>query len=116
MITGASVGGIGAHIAVCLAAAHPALILLLGRSENKVAPVVEQIQQVSPSTKAQFIKIDLASCASVRAAAAEVKSTVTIIAVLINNAGIMGPSSLSYLRVWKASSAQITLGVSSLIS
>jgi NAD(P)-dependent dehydrogenase (short-subunit alcohol dehydrogenase family) len=92
VITGASVGGIGAHVAVCLAAAQPAKILLLGRNENKVSPVVEQIQQISPSTKAQFIQVDLASCASVRAAATEVGSAVTVIDVLINNAGIMGPN------------------------
>ncbi|KAH8598428.1 short-chain dehydrogenase [Bisporella sp. PMI_857] len=91
VITGASFGGIGAHVAVCLAAANPAKILLLGRSEDKVSPVVEQIQQISPSTKAQFIKVDLASCTSVRAAATEVESAVTVIDVLINNAGIMGP-------------------------
>ncbi|KAG4440420.1 hypothetical protein IFR05_004113 [Cadophora sp. M221] len=90
VITGASVGGIGAHVVVCLAAAHPAQILLLGRSESKVTPVIEQIQQISPSTKVQFIKIDLASCLSVRAAAVEVASAVEAIDVLINNAGIMG--------------------------
>lgn len=74
-----------------LVAAHPARILLLGRNENKVSPVVDQIQQISPSTKVQFIKVDLASCASVRAAVTEVKSAVAVIDVLINNAGIMGP-------------------------
>ncbi|KAK0105969.1 hypothetical protein ONS95_004478 [Cadophora gregata] len=89
-ITGASVGGIGAHVAYCLAAAHPATIILLGRNEAKVSPVVEKIQQISPSTKAQFIKIDLASTASVCAAAAEVGKSVAKIDVLINNAGIMG--------------------------
>ncbi|PVH86419.1 NAD(P)-binding protein [Cadophora sp. DSE1049] len=90
-ITGASVGGIGAHVAYCLAAAHPATIILLGRNEAKVSPVVEKIQQISPSTKVQFVKVDLASTASVRAAAAEVGKSVAKIDVLINNAGIMGP-------------------------
>ncbi|MAD87105.1 MAG: short-chain dehydrogenase [Deltaproteobacteria bacterium] len=90
-ITGASVGGIGAYVAYCLAAAHPATIILLGRNEAKVFPVVETIQQISSSTKAHFVKVDLASTASVRVAAAEVQKLVTKIDVLINNAGIMGP-------------------------
>ncbi|CZR68243.1 related to retinol dehydrogenase 12 [Phialocephala subalpina] len=91
VITGASIGGIGAHVAYCLAAAHPATVLLLGRNGAKVSPVVEKIQQISPSTKAQFVKVDLASSGSVRAAAAEVATVVTKIDVLVNNAGIMGP-------------------------
>jgi len=52
-------------------------------------PVIEQIQQISPSTDAQFVKVDLASFASVRAAAAEVNTSVPVIDVLINNAGVM---------------------------
>lgn len=90
VITGASNGGIGAQVALCLAAAHPAEILLLGRSEDKTSSTMKQIRQISASTKARFIKVDLASCTSVRSAASEVASTVARIDVLINNAGIMG--------------------------
>lgn len=90
MITGASVGGLGAQVALYLAAANPASLLLLGRSAEKVSPVIEQIQQISPSTKAQFVNIDLASCKSVRAAAEQVNSATSVIDVLINNAGVMG--------------------------
>ncbi|KAJ5756960.1 uncharacterized protein N7511_007142 [Penicillium nucicola] len=91
VITGASHGGIGAHVALCLAAAHPAEILLLGRSQDKIDPVIKEIQAISPATKVKFIKVDLASSDSVRAAAKEVASTVSKIDVLINNAGIMAP-------------------------
>ncbi|OJJ65850.1 hypothetical protein ASPBRDRAFT_667128 [Aspergillus brasiliensis CBS 101740] len=90
VITGASLGGLGAHTALCLAAANPAEILLLGRSEEKVSPVMKEISNISPSTIVRFIKIDLMSCASVRAAAAEITASVSKIDVLINNAGIMG--------------------------
>ncbi|CAI7619453.1 unnamed protein product [Penicillium pancosmium] len=90
VITGASHGGLGAHTALCLAAANPADIILLGRSEAKVSPVMKEISSISPSTIVRFIKIDLLSCASVRAAAAEINGSVSKIDVLVNNAGIMG--------------------------
>ncbi|KAF2014493.1 NAD(P)-binding protein [Aaosphaeria arxii CBS 175.79] len=90
VITGASDGGLGAGVAVSLAAAHPATILLLGRTENKVAPVIDTIQKISPSTTVLFVEIDFASCASVRTAAAKVGDIVENIDALINNAGIMG--------------------------
>ncbi|KAH6613092.1 short-chain dehydrogenase [Boeremia exigua] len=89
VITGASYGGLGAHTALFLAAAKPAEVILLGRSEDKIAPVLKEMKEKSPSTAARFVKIDLLSCASVRAAAAEVNSLVSKIDVLINNAGIM---------------------------
>lgn len=89
VITGASHGGLGAHTALYIAAAKPAEIILLGRSEGKITPVLEEIKAKSPSTRARFVKIDLMSCVSVRAAAAEVLSLVSKIDVLINNAGVM---------------------------
>ncbi|GFF94063.1 short-chain dehydrogenase [Aspergillus lentulus] len=90
VITGASHGGLGAQTALCLALANPAEIILLGRSEEKVSPVMKDISKISPSTIVRFIRIDLMSCASVRAAAAEINASVSKIDVLINNAGIMG--------------------------
>lgn len=89
VITGASNGGLGAHTALLLAAAKPAEIILLGRSEDKVAPVLKEIKAKSPTTTTRFVKIDLTSCTSVRSAAAEINSFVSKIDVLINNAGIM---------------------------
>lgn len=90
VITGASYGGLGAHTAICLAAAKPAEIFLLGRSEDKVSSVIKAIENISPSTIARSIKVDLASCKSVRDAAVEINSSVVKIDALINNAGIMG--------------------------
>lgn len=90
MITGASYGGLGGHVALLIAAAKPAEIVLLGRSEEKASLVMKGIRETSPSTIVQFVKIDLMSCASVRAAAAEINSSISKIDVLINNAGIMG--------------------------
>ncbi|OQD65707.1 hypothetical protein PENPOL_c005G00311 [Penicillium polonicum] len=90
VITGASYGGLGGHIAILLAAAKPAEIVLLGRSEDKAYLVMKEIREISPSTIVRFFKIDLMSCASVRAAAAEINSSISKIDVLINNAGVMG--------------------------
>ncbi|KAF7590110.1 hypothetical protein BBP40_003266 [Aspergillus hancockii] len=90
VITGASHGGMGGHIALLLAAANPAEIVLLGRSKDKASLVMKGIRETSPSTIVRFIKIDLLSCASVRAAAAEINTSVSKIDVLINNAGIIG--------------------------
>jgi NAD(P)-dependent dehydrogenase (short-subunit alcohol dehydrogenase family) len=90
VITGASYGGLGSHTALLLAAANPAEIVLLGRSEDKSSQVMKEIRETSPSTVVRFVKIDLMSCASVRAAAAEIKSSISKVDVLINNAGIMG--------------------------
>ncbi|CEJ62596.1 hypothetical protein PMG11_11093 [Penicillium brasilianum] len=87
VITGASHGGLGAHTCLCLAAANPAEIILLGRSEEKVSPVIKEISSISPSTVVRFIKIDLLSCASVRATAAEINASVSKIDVLLEASG-----------------------------
>lgn len=91
VITGASAGGIGAIVAIALAAANPAAIVLLGRTESKVAPVIKEIESISPTSKAHFVNVDLTSLASVRTAASKVASIAPKVDVLINNAGIMGP-------------------------
>lgn len=77
-------------MAISLAAAHPAQVIILGRSREKVAPVLERIRERSLSTEARFIPIDLASYDSIYKAAEEINSTVPKIDVLINNAGVMG--------------------------
>ena len=90
VITGTSTGGLGATVALALASARPSTIVLLGRTESKVSPVIEEISKISPTTKAHFVEIDLLSLSSVRTAAASVAALVPKIDVLLNNAGIMG--------------------------
>ncbi|RYN71621.1 hypothetical protein AA0117_g9430 [Alternaria alternata] len=90
VITGTSTGGLGATVAPALASARPSTIVLLGRTESKVSPVIEEISKISPTTKAHFVEIDLLSLSSVRTAAASVAALVPKIDVLLNNAGIMG--------------------------
>lgn len=88
LITGPSVGGIGAEILTTLAAAaDPAHYILAGRNETKIQPVIQEINKLNPNIKTTFIHLDLSSLASVRKAAGEINAAVDHIDILINNAG-----------------------------
>ncbi|KAJ9155041.1 NAD(P)-binding protein [Pleurostoma richardsiae] len=91
LITGPSPGGIGAETALSLAAGSPAALLLLGRSRTKCQPVIDSIRAKDPSILVKFVEVDLASLASVRAAADAILADPEIprIDVVINNAGVM---------------------------
>ncbi|KAH9204291.1 hypothetical protein DL95DRAFT_529323 [Leptodontidium sp. 2 PMI_412] len=85
----ASVKSIGAEIAISLAHGSPSAILLLGRTESKIAPVIEQIKALNPPITVLFIHLDLADQASVRKTAEAVSAKVEKIDYLINSAGVM---------------------------
>lgn len=89
LITGPSESGVGAQTAIFIAVAKPALIILAGRTLSKIQPVIDQISKESPGVPTKFVELDLASNASVRKAAAEVKTLTNKLDILINNAGIM---------------------------
>ncbi|KAG4030267.1 hypothetical protein MFRU_012g00130 [Monilinia fructicola] len=89
LITGPSAGSIGAETAVSLAHAFPSTIILAGRSESKVFPVLESIHALNQSIATHFIHVDLASQKSIREAAASINGLVDKIDILINNAGVM---------------------------
>ena len=89
LITGASNGGLGSEAALSLAHANPAHLLLTARSENKVTPIIQKIQQINPSIRATFVQVELDDFDSVRRAAGHVNSQITVLDILINNAGIM---------------------------
>ncbi|KAL8965046.1 MAG: hypothetical protein Q9197_006697 [Variospora fuerteventurae] len=89
IVTGASKGGLGAETALALATASPKKIILPGRSEGKIAPVLEQIKQMNPSIETQFVPLELGNQQSVRQAAAEINLSVSKIDILVNSAGIM---------------------------
>ncbi|KAJ5565053.1 hypothetical protein N7513_001295 [Penicillium frequentans] len=91
-ITGSSVDSLGAETALTLARhANPAKLILFGRNESRIKPIMSQVQALNPSIKVFFIAIDLSSSASIHAAAEKVLSNPQIgpIHVLINNAGVM---------------------------
>ncbi|KAL8708604.1 MAG: hypothetical protein Q9220_006540 [cf. Caloplaca sp. 1 TL-2023] len=89
VITGASKGGLGAETALSIATANPKKMILTGRSEGKIAPVLEQIKETNPNIETQFVALELGDQPSVRKAAAEINDSVSKIDILINNAGIM---------------------------
>ncbi|KAK5456838.1 hypothetical protein LTS15_004618 [Exophiala xenobiotica] len=97
VITGAGAEGLGAETALSIAKkANPNLMILIGRRENVIEPVVAEIRKANPLVKVHIVAFDLASQASVRAGAAEVARIVDEEAdgkldVLINNAGVMVP-------------------------
>ncbi|KAL8661258.1 MAG: hypothetical protein Q9202_005742 [Teloschistes flavicans] len=89
VITGGSRGGLGAETAISLAAANPGRIILTGRNQGKVTPVIEQMKQLNSSIAIQFISLELGDQRSVRKAAAEINASVSRIDILINNAATM---------------------------
>ncbi|KAH7383621.1 hypothetical protein BKA64DRAFT_163604 [Cadophora sp. MPI-SDFR-AT-0126] len=89
LITGPSTGGIGAQTALTLSSGNPSHLILTGRSLPKIQPVITAINEAHPSVKTTFIPCDLASQASVRAAANEINALVEKIDILICNAAIM---------------------------
>ncbi|KAL9576206.1 MAG: hypothetical protein Q9212_007297 [Teloschistes hypoglaucus] len=89
VITGGSRGGLGAETAISLATANPSRIILTGRNQGKVAPVIEQIKQLNSKIAIQFIALELGDQQSVRKAAEEINASVSRIDILINNAATM---------------------------
>ncbi len=89
LITGPSKDGIGAELAKTLAIGDLDHLLLAGRNEAKITPVITEIQKMNSNIKVTYVQCDLLDNESVRKAAARVNSLVHKIDILINNAGIM---------------------------
>jgi NAD(P)-dependent dehydrogenase (short-subunit alcohol dehydrogenase family) len=87
VVTGAS-GGLGLETARALAAAG-ATVVLAARDAAKTAAAIETIRTQVPGARVEGRSLDLASLASVRAAARELIAAHPRIDVLINNAGVM---------------------------
>lgn len=87
VITGASTG-VGLETARILAGQGAAIVLAC-RDPRRAADAMERIRAGIPEANLQSITLDLASLASVRAAAAELRSRCRRVDVLINNAGVM---------------------------
>lgn len=89
LITGPSEGGIGAEVAISLAHANPFLLILAGRNEDKIKPVIQKIREINAAVQLKFVQLDLSVQASVRRAAESISTTVEKIDIIINNAAIM---------------------------
>lgn len=93
LVTGAN-SGIGRAMAEALAA-EGAHVILAGRSDERMRPVLEQIRGRDPGAAVEFLRLDVADLASVRRAAAAVLADGRPLDVLVNNAGVAGTKALS---------------------
>lgn len=93
LVTGAS-AGIGRVTAEVLARAG-GHVLLAGRSGEKTLPVVDAIRASTGNSRVEFLHVDLADLASVRAAAEAFLARDLPLHVLVNNAGMGGVRGLT---------------------
>lgn len=91
LITGANPGGIGYSTAVALAHASPKLLILAGRSADKLVKTAESVKAVNDKVTVKALILDLSNQESCRKAAKEVldDSNINHIDILVNNAGVM---------------------------
>ncbi|REE86418.1 NAD(P)-dependent dehydrogenase (short-subunit alcohol dehydrogenase family) [Paenibacillus taihuensis] len=88
LVTGAS-GGMGRATAALLAAEQGMKVYLLARNKKKGQAAVEHVNKKSGRQDAELLLCDLASMASIRAAAAEIAGRTSRLDVLVNNAGVI---------------------------
>jgi NAD(P)-dependent dehydrogenase (short-subunit alcohol dehydrogenase family) len=88
VVTGAN-GGLGLETARQLAA-KGAHVVMAVRNQQKAKAAVDDIRTSAPDASLELVPLDLASQASVRAAAAQIMAAHKNIDLLINNAGVMG--------------------------
>lgn len=85
VVTGAS-AGLGVPTARMLAE-HGATVVLACRNVEKAGAVADLIRQTAPEAELPIVRLDLASQASVRGAAEEIRERFAAVDLLINNAG-----------------------------
>jgi NAD(P)-dependent dehydrogenase (short-subunit alcohol dehydrogenase family) len=88
VVTGAN-GGLGLETARQLAA-KGAHVVMAVRNQQKAAAAVGEIRAGVPGASLELVALDLASQASVRAAAGQIMAAHESVDLLINNAGVMG--------------------------
>ncbi|KAH7159469.1 hypothetical protein B0J13DRAFT_642786 [Dactylonectria estremocensis] len=88
VITGVSPSGIGASTALAIASQAPAALVLASRTRTKLNTVASDIKEKYPDVIIHLVTLDLSSIESIRAAAAEIKSVIDKLDVLVNNAGL----------------------------
>lgn len=89
IVTGANVG-LGLETVKQLSKRNAARIYVACRSQQKAEAAIKEIQRDIPDAcPLEFLKLDLASFASIKTAAAQFKSKNPRLDILVNNAGIM---------------------------
>lgn len=91
LTTGVTLNTLGGDFILAIARAHPALLILAGRSAAENQQTVQAINDQFPDIKVRTLELDLISLSAVRKAAATVNEWADApqIYVLVNNAGIM---------------------------
>jgi NAD(P)-dependent dehydrogenase (short-subunit alcohol dehydrogenase family) len=87
LVTGAN-SGLGLHTSLALAR-RGARVLMACRNPAKAGAALDRVRSEVPTAQAELVSLDLASLASVRAAAADVASRTTTLELLVDNAGVM---------------------------
>ena len=93
LVTGAN-SGIGRAMAEVLAA-DGGRVILAGRSEDRMQPVLDRIRRRDPRAAVEFLQVDVSDLGSVRRAAASFLAAGQGLDVLVNNAGVAGTHALS---------------------
>ena len=88
IVTGGN-NGIGKESVLQLAKHHPAKLYLAARSISKYQAALTDIVKAVPNAKVDFLELDLASFASIKAAAETVTASNDRLDILMNNAGVM---------------------------
>lgn len=92
----AGTAGIGAEIVEELSKHAPGHIIFTGRNAKSAEAVTKRVQKAAPTAAITFIACDLASLASVKAAADKILAEFSRLDVFMANAGIMSkPAALS---------------------
>ncbi|KOC17847.1 short-chain dehydrogenase [Aspergillus flavus AF70] len=91
LVTGVTLGSLGAGFATAIANYAPSLIILAARDVTKAQQTAMEISIINSSVKTRILQLDLGSQVQIREAAKEVLEYEEHIDVLVNNAGVMVP-------------------------
>jgi NAD(P)-dependent dehydrogenase (short-subunit alcohol dehydrogenase family) len=87
LVTGAN-SGLGFHTSLQLAR-HGARVLMACRDQTRGQAALDRVLAEVPAAAVELVPLDLASLASIRAAATDVAKRAPHLDVLVNNAGVM---------------------------
>jgi NAD(P)-dependent dehydrogenase (short-subunit alcohol dehydrogenase family) len=87
LVTGAN-SGLGLHTSLALAR-HGARVLMACRNPAKADEALNRVRTEVPAAQVELVRLDLASLASVRAAAQDVSTRTDRLDLLVDNAGVM---------------------------
>ncbi|GLA54677.1 hypothetical protein AnigIFM63604_000823 [Aspergillus niger] len=97
IVTGVSPKSLGLATAGAFASQSPRILILTGRSPEKIEAAINELKSKYPVVKYYALILDLASQSSVRAAAAQLNEddSIPTIDILVNNAGVMAIPTLT---------------------